>query len=44
MHEGYGYLKDAEGLSAKLDNYAENSNYQELFIDLVRVLASPRAT
>jgi len=34
MHQGYGYLKDAERLNAQLDNYAENLHYQELFIDL----------
>lgn len=40
MHQGYGYLKDAERLNAQLDNYAENLHYQELFIDLVCVLPS----
>jgi len=40
MHQGYGYLKDAERLNAQLDNYAENLHYQELFIDLVYVLPS----
>lgn len=34
MHQGYGYLKDAEQLNAKLDGYAENPRYQDLYIDL----------
>lgn len=35
MHQGYGYLKDAEQLNAKLDDYAENQRYEDLYIDLV---------
>ena len=35
MHQGYGYVKDAEHLNAQLDRYADAPRYQELFIDLV---------
>lgn len=34
MHQGY--VRDADRLNAQLERYAEDSRYQEMFIDLVR--------